>query len=574
MKRTTTILETLTDAKLLGRHFAKSRLLGDTWQPWKVYAACLFGLPLDAKGLALYRDCTGRTSPPSGAFSESFVASGRRGGKTKFMSAVGVHLATLVDWSGVLSSGETGIGLLLAADRDQAQSLFRYIAAFLAESPILSRLVKSQLRESIVLSNGITIEVGTCDHRAIRGRSLIFCLADELAFWNAQGETNDVEVLRAVRPALAMTGGPLIAISSPYSKKGELFNSFRDNFGRDDSPVLCWRAATRVMNPRFNPLTVQAALLRDKAAARTEYMAEWREDIADFLSQDVIDECTVAGRKELPPQSGFSYVAFTDPAGGSGSDSFTCAVAHLEDGFIVLDAVREAPPPFSPEQTVEEFCRFLRTYRVSEVWGDAYGGGWPREAFSKHGVTYRTSDLVRSAIYLECLAWLNSRRAMLLDHERLRHQLAGLERRVSRSGKDTVDHGPNGHDDVSNAVCGALRLAAAYGNGEHGYIEFLKSLARGEHPELLLDPMQKYNAVPQAKPDEPVTLLASRACKCGAQLRQFSSDRSMWSCEACGARILQNPDFEIDRGPTREAKLAELADKISRSFGRFGGGRR
>ena len=32
----------------------------------------------------------------------------------------------------------------------------------------------------------------------------------------------------------------------------------------------------------------------------------------------------------------------------------------------------------------------------------------------------------------------------------------GLERRVARSGKDSIDHGPGGHDDVANSVAGVL----------------------------------------------------------------------------------------------------------------------
>jgi hypothetical protein len=44
-------------------------------------------------------------------------------------------------------------------------------------------------------------------------------VADEIAFWQAEdGSANpDTEILRAVRPTLLTTHGPLIAISSPYA---------------------------------------------------------------------------------------------------------------------------------------------------------------------------------------------------------------------------------------------------------------------------------------------------------------------------------------------------------------------
>ena len=34
-------------------------------------------------------------------------------------------------------------------------------------------------------------------------------------------------------------------------------------------------------------------------------------------------------------------------------------------------------------------------------------------------------------------------------------QIVGLERRVSRAGKDSIDHAPHGHDDLANCVAGA-----------------------------------------------------------------------------------------------------------------------
>jgi hypothetical protein len=37
-------------------------------------------------------------------------------------------------------------------------------------------------------------------------------------------------------------------------------------------------------------------------------------------------------------------------------------------------------------------------------------------------------------------------------------QFASLERRTSAGGKDSVDHGRNSHDDLCNAVAGALTL--------------------------------------------------------------------------------------------------------------------
>ncbi len=56
---------------------------------------------------------------------------------------------------------------------------------------------------------------------------------------------------------------------------------------------------------------------------------------------------------------------------------------------------------------------------------------------------------------------MNSGNVELLDNRRLGGQLAGLERRVARGGKTSIDHAPGGRDDIANAAAGALFEAKA-----------------------------------------------------------------------------------------------------------------
>lgn len=137
----------------------------------------------------------------------------------------------------------------------------------------------------------------------------------------------------------------------------------------------------------------------------------------------------------------------------------TVAVAHVERDKALLDAVREVRPPFSPEAVTSDFAALLKTYRISRVTGDRYAGEWPRERFRTHGIDYDLSEQSRSDIYLNFLPVLNSGRAELLNLPRLASQLCGLERRTARSGRDSIDHAPGGHDDVANVAAGALLLA-------------------------------------------------------------------------------------------------------------------
>jgi hypothetical protein len=118
--------------------------------------------------------------------------------------------------------------------------------------------------------------------------------------------------------------------------------------------------------------------------------------------------------------------------------------------------VREERPPFSPADVVAEFARLLKTYRVGSVVGDRYAGEWPRERFREHGVDYEPAEKTRSELYGELLPLLNSGSVELLDHPRLIAQLCDLERRTGRSGRDSIDHSPRGHDDLINAAAGAI----------------------------------------------------------------------------------------------------------------------
>jgi len=218
------------------------------------------------------------------------------------------------------------------------------------------------------------------------------------------------------------------------------------------------------MNPALDAGVVAQAYEDDPVAAAAEYGAEFRRDIEAFIAPEAIAAVTVTGRHELAPVADVGYVAWTDPSGGS-QDSWTLAIAHAEGGRAVLDCLRETRPPFSPDAVATEYAALLRTYGLANVVGDRYGGEFPRELFAKAGIAYQTAPFAKSDLYRELLPGVNAGRVELLEHPRLKAQLVGLERRVSRVGKDSIDHAPGGRDDVANAAAGALVLALGAGDG-------------------------------------------------------------------------------------------------------------
>jgi hypothetical protein len=378
------------------------------------------------------------------------------------MALSAVFLASFKDWRKYLSPGERAIVLLVAADREQAKILHRYCQGILS-APILQSSVLNVTASEIELKGGVTIEVVTRSYRTVRGRSVCVAVLDELAFWRDDDSANpDSEVLNAVRASMATFGGDamVVAGSSPYARRGVLWDAFKRWFGKNDERNLVWQAPTRVMNPTVPQEFIDAEFERDPASASSEYDAQFRSDISEFVSLEVLEACTPDGLFEIPPASNVSYTAFCDPSGGS-SDSMTLAISHLDhDGTLVLDCVRETMAPFQPETVVADFCETLAAYGISTVVGDRYAGLWPTEQFAKRGIMYVPSERVKSDIYRDMLPTLNSRQCQLLDIKRLISQLHGLERRTARGGRDSIDHGPGAHDDIANAVAGALVLLA------------------------------------------------------------------------------------------------------------------
>ena len=454
-----TILDAMQDENLFGRHFP-----GDSWRPWQAFVAALTGqvatLPPDLQSLAAA--CTGRedlaASPP---FNEAWAIAGRRSGKSRVAAAIAAETACFTDWRTVLAPGEVATVAVIAGDRAQARTVFRYVRALISETGLLAGMIVNETAERLELNNRSAVEVFTASSVRVRGYTIACAVLDEIAYWPTDGAADpDTEILAALRPAMAtVRGARLIAISSPYARRGELFKAHAKNYGQPGARKLIWQCATRTMNSTVSAETVALALQEDFERGRSEWLGEFRSDLQRLFTHEVIEAAVVPGRHELPRLNASRYSGFCDPSGGS-ADSMTAAVTHVEGDRILLDAVRERMPPFSPEKVAEELAGFFRSYGISTITGDRYGGEWPREQFRKHGIVYVPSERSKSEIYLEALPLLNAGRVELLDHSRLFAQLVALERRTARGGRDTIDHPPQAKDDIANAVCGAVVRAA------------------------------------------------------------------------------------------------------------------
>ncbi len=479
------IITAMQSPELFGRWFKKSKWLGrDTWGAWRIFLKALFAIEMTDAEQAVYQKHTGRSDVSATPYREACLLVGRRGGKSRIAAFIATYLAAFKDYSAILSPGEVGTIALVASDRKQAGVLLGYINGFFDQIPLLAEMVESRVKESITLKTGIRIEIFTASHRTIRGFTILAAVGDEVCFWrNAEGAADaDQEIVSALLPAMStVPEALLLLISTPYARRGVMWDSYKKNFAKAGAQTFYWQAPSRDMNPSISAVTVGAAFLRDRAAAASEYGAQWRSDISGFIPPEVIEARVIKGRHGLPRVAGTSYFAFCDSSGGIG-DSFTLAIGHLENGnCAVLDLLAEREPPFSPETVAQEYAELLKSYGCAETEGDAYSGRWVSDCFENAGIAYRRSELNRSQIYLETLPLVMAGQCTFLDNQKFISQLSSLERRTGRAA-DIVDHAPGGHDDLCNAACGVLVRVWRAG-GALGLIEYEKALMAGKYSE-------------------------------------------------------------------------------------------
>jgi hypothetical protein len=241
------IIDATRDPKVFARHFR-----GDGWGAWLTFLRALFALPITDEQLEIYKQHTGRSSPPTAPSREAWLVIGRRGGKSFVLAVIAIFLACFKDWRAFLGPGEVGTVMIIAADRRQARVIMRYCLGLLEAVPMLKQQIKGMTRESISLKNRIVVEIHTASFRTTRGYTIVAALLDELAYWptDESAAAPDVEVINAIKPGMAtIPDAMLLCASSPHSRRGALWDAHRRHFAKDNDPILVWQAATARHSP-------------------------------------------------------------------------------------------------------------------------------------------------------------------------------------------------------------------------------------------------------------------------------------------------------------------------------------
>jgi hypothetical protein len=455
VKKIYTMRQALDDPDLLG-----TILPGDTWKPWRILLIAAMGEPLTFWERRTFTKFTGRKREPGKMVDELVAVCGRRAGKSRAASVLACYLAALVDHSDVQAVGERLKVLFLARDQRQALICKGYVEGIFSTIPIFKELVVRPTQDTIELSNGIDLEVKAASAAGVRGFTCVAVLADEAAHWttDAASSNADTEILNAVRPSLATTGGPLLILSSPFARKGEVFDLYDKHYGaKGDPEILVVHGASRDFNASLPKAVVDRALARNPIAARAEWLAEFRSELEGFVSLDTLRACT-GSFAERQPMPNISYTAALDAASGSGEDSLAMSVCHYDHASdkIVVDFVCEWNPPFSPKQVLGEVADHCHRYGISTLISDRWAFNLVRETVRDFNITLRVSDKTTSDSFGELLPRLNAHEVELPKHQVLLTQLGSLECKPSSRGKTFYGHAPGGHDDSAAAVAIAV----------------------------------------------------------------------------------------------------------------------
>jgi ribosomal protein S27AE len=115
-------------------------------------------------------------------------------------------------------------------------------------------------------------------------------------------------------------------------------------------------------------------------------------------------------------------------------------------------------------------------------------------------------------------------------------QLANLERRTGRSGRDSVDHRTGEHDDVANSVAGAIVHARSAVKPILGYIAYAKKAAAN-----LFALPSKTNPAPSststtmmAHPPIQAVIRPDSKCEMCGEKTAIAKCSGRWRCNACG----------------------------------------
>jgi hypothetical protein len=189
-----------------------------------------------AKGAASQEHAIRRYLTSHGLKAKWFT--GRRSGKSRIAALIGAHAATLAGLDRKLSPGEAGLIAVVSPTKKQGTIVRNYVRSLFDVPMLKQEIIAERSLDAFTMRSGTRLEILASDYRSVRGFTLLGVVVDEVCFMGLSDSSRvstDTALIRSLEPALATTGGKLIAISSPYSQSGWAWESYKKHYGSDGS---------------------------------------------------------------------------------------------------------------------------------------------------------------------------------------------------------------------------------------------------------------------------------------------------------------------------------------------------
>ncbi|MGH9712646.1 MAG: hypothetical protein ACRD5M_05030 [Candidatus Acidiferrales bacterium] len=427
-------------------------------EAWSVVYRAFDGQPLTVQDLETWRALSGCEYQPRD-FHELVAIKGRRaqGSKSavKFL-AYKIHTG---DFRSHAARGDRLHVPIIAQSREVGREIMSYLTTFYQQTELRSEVAEI-FKTSIELKNGFIISVQTCSYRAPRGITAPLALLDELGVWRVEGADVDREVVRSLTPAMVQfPNRKLILLGSPWVKAGVLFDRWeRRNEIGDRLVVHC-------PTPLMNKLIPAEELAREEQADpqnyRREFLAEWLDDVDQFLPDSDISAAIRAGVREIAPADVFknSYLAAIDASGLSGKDKFTLSIGHpavrgssgIGVAFDLLRGWSRAPVA----AVCDEVASLLKSYGLRRVVADQFGFSFLKELLSQRDINVVQLPFTarsKTEIFLDLKVGLSQGRIQLLDHVESLRELRMLESKRTSGGNYSISAPRGQHDDYACVI--------------------------------------------------------------------------------------------------------------------------
>jgi hypothetical protein len=384
------------------------------------------------------------------------VRVGRRGGKSSTLCRLAVLEALFGEH--VIPPGDVGVVAFISTRREEAGERLRTIRAILDALRVPYALADQTIE---LRDRPIAFRVFVASVAGVVGFTSIAVICDEVARWrdSDSGANPAREVLASLRPTMAtQRNAKIILSSSPLGTQDAHARAIDDG---DTRHQVTATAPTWIANP-----TITEQQTRDDEPDPRIWAREYAA-IPQAGELSAFDLDAVARAFEARPATTKGERCLFIDASSGRKDAWTWAIAGWSTDatgeFFEVDHVDGLSGSFwrqvSGEEVVSRLVAVAKTWGASVVHGDQREAFMLEAAFRERGLSFTSTAWTQSnkVAAVETLRrWFRDRSIAIIEHERMRRELAAFEEKITPSGSLTFAGRGSGDDYVALLITAAM----------------------------------------------------------------------------------------------------------------------